>query len=173
MLAATMLFWSHAVRAQSGQEKIIQQRLERAGTLDYEPAGKAFSTGATAGSRQASVRAFAFGGRTVNAKAGDGAFHAKSFHDGRGSFRAGNFSVKPATAVDRQALSQADRTFDTRPVDVHDDRAATKSANTSRQYVNSEKPFLVPGTRQDRLDEIRDAKSLNIEQIRELLNKNR
>lgn len=37
------------VRAQSGQEKIVQEKLERSGTLEYVPAGKAFSADASSG----------------------------------------------------------------------------------------------------------------------------
>lgn len=161
-----------SVRAQSGQEKIIQQRLERAGSLDYEPAGKAFSTNASVGSRQAAVRSFAFGGRSANTKAGDGAFHARAFDDGRGSFRTEKYSVKRATAVDRLALPQADRTFATSDVPVREDRVANKSVN-SRDYVSSTKPYLIPGKRQDDIDELRRQKNLTVDQVREILNKSK
>ncbi len=161
------------VRAQSGQEKIIQERLERAGTLEYVPAGKAFSADAAVGSRRASVRSFAFGGRMVNSKAGDDAFNARSFNDGRGRFRTENYAVKQALAGDRQALPQGDRSFATRPVDVREDRAANRSLDTSRSYADSGKPFSVPGKRQETIDDLRKQKNLTVDQVREILNKNR
>ena len=161
-----------AARAQSGQEKIIQERLERSGTLSYEPAGKAFSADAAVGSRRASVRAFSFGGRIANAKNGDGAFQARKFNDGRGSFRAENYAVKQALAANRQALP-ADSAFVTRSMDVREDRAANRSLDTSRPYASSTKPFLVQGKRQDILDDEHKRKNLTIDQVRELLNKNR
>lgn len=175
VLAFFFLAMTHApvcVHAQSGQEKIIQQRLERAGSLDYEPAGKTFATTANVGSRQASVRSFAFGGRSANTKMGDGAFHARTFDDGRGSFRTDKYAVRRASAVDRQALPQADRTFATNAVPVREDRAANRSID-SRDYVNSTKPYLVPGKRQDSIDELRRQKNLTVDQVREILNKSK
>lgn len=161
-----------AARAQSGQEKIVQEKLERSGTLEYLPAGKAFSADAAVGSRGASVRAFSFGGRTANAKSGDGAFQARKFNDGRGTFRAESYAVKQASAVNRQAIP-ADSAFATRSVDVREDRAANRSLDTSRPYINTAKPFLVQGKRQDILDDQQKRKNLTIDQVRELLNKNR
>lgn len=163
-----------AAHAQSGQEKVIQERLERTGSLAYEPAGKAFSADSSFGGRQTSVRPFGFGGRTAGTKAGGGKFQARGFNDGRGSFRADNFAVRQATTGERQALSSADRSFGTRSVDVREDRAANQSLEaSSRTYASSGKPFLVPGKRQDILDDQHKQKNLTIDQVRDLLNKNR
>ena len=172
LVTASTLAVPLAARAQSGQEKIVQEKLERSGTLEYTPAGKSFSTDATFGGKQATVRPFGFMGRTANSKAGDGAYRPRTFNDGRASFRTDNFAVQKATAADRQALPQADRAFATRSVDVREDRAASRALD-SRAYVNSEKPYLVPGKRQEIFDDLRKKKNLTVDQVREILNKNR
>lgn len=56
---------------------------------------------------------------------------------------------------------------------MREDRAANRSLDTSRPYVNSGKLFLVPGKRQDSIDDLRRQKNLTIDQVREILNKNR
>ena len=162
-----------AARAQSGQEKIIQERLERTGSLAYEPAGKAFSTDASFGGRSASVHPFGFSGKTTAGKSGDGAFQARGFNDGHGSFRTDGYAVRQASAADRQALPQADQSFGTRSVDVREDRAANRTLGGVRDIVDAKKPFLVPGKRQDTIDDLRKQKNLTIDQVREILNKNR
>ena len=117
------------------------------------------------------MRSFGFVGRPADAK-GDGAYHPRSFNDGRGSFRTDNFAVQKASAPDRQALALANNTYATRAVDVREDRAAGRSLD-SRAYVNSGKPFLVPGKRQESIDDLRKQKNLTIDQVREILNKSR
>ena len=145
LVTALTLAVPPAARAQSGQEKIVQEKLERSGTLEYTPAGKAFSTNATFGGRQAAVRPFGFSGRTANTNGGDGTFQARGFNDGRGSFRTDHFAVRQATAVSKQALPEADRAYSTRAVDVREDRAASHSLD-SRAYVNSGNPSLCPAS---------------------------
>ena len=39
--------------------------------------------------------------------------------------------------------------------------------------MNSGKPFLTQGKRQDEIDDLRKQKNLTIDQVREILNKNR
>ena len=172
-VSAATLMVPRCAQAQSGQEKVIQERLERTGSLAYEPAGKAFSADASFGGRRAAVRPFGFSGKTTAGKSGDGAFPARGFNDGRGSLRTDGYAVRQASAVDRQALPQADQSFGTRSVDVREDRAANRTLGGSRAYVNSEKSFLVQGKRQDSIDDLRKQKNLTIDQVREILNKNR
>ena len=173
LVAASTSVVALSARAQSGQEKMIQERLERNGTLAYEPAGKAFSAEASIGGRSASVHSFGFGGRTATGKSGDGAFHARGFNDGRGSFRTEGYAVHQASAADRQALPQADQSFGTHAVDVREDRAANRSLGGVRDTADAKKPFLVQGKRQDTIDDLRKQKNLTIDQVREILNKNR
>ena len=156
------------------QERTLLDRIQHP-NMDLHAQGfeKSFETKASGSGRQANVHPFAFGGRTVDTKGGDGAFHARTFNDGRGNFRTENYAVKRATAVDRQALPQADRTFATGAVPVREDRMANRSMAGNRDYVDSTKPFLVPGKRQDTMDDLRTQKNLSIDEVREILNKSR
>lgn len=170
ILLAGLTLVAGTARAQQQDSKLLDRIMHPDMDLHFDGFERSFDTKASGRNKQANVRAFAFGSRTAGVR-GDGAFHSRAFNDGRGSFTTGNFAVKQATAVDRQALPQADRTFATRSVDVREDRVANKSANT-RQFVNADKPFLVPGRRQDDIDELRRQKNLSSDQIREILNKN-
>ncbi len=172
-VTAAVLTVPLSVRAQSGQEKVIQERLERTGSLAYEPAGKAFSTDASFGGRSASVHPFGFSGKTTAGKSSDGTFQARGFNDGRGSFHTEGYAVRQASTANRQALSQADQSFGTRAVDVREDRAANRTLGGVRDTADAKKPFLVPGKRQDTIDDLRKQKNLTIDQVREILNKNR
>ena len=170
--ALTLTVAAGTARAQQ-QESELERRIKHPNMdLHFEGFEKSFDTKAAGHDKQAFVRPFGFGGRSVNVK-GDGTFHAKAFNDGRGGFPAGSFAgVKPATAVDRQAMPGSDRLFATRSVDVREDRAASKPAAV-HQFVNADKPFLVPGKRQDIIDDLRQQKNLSVDQIREILNKSR
>ncbi len=158
--------------AQEQERKLLDRIMHPNMDLHFDGFERTFDTKASNRDRQAAVHPFGFGARSANMKAGDGAFHAKTFNDGRGSFTTGDFAVKPATAVDRQVVPGGDRMFATRSVDVREDRAANKTAS-NRQFVNAQKPFLVPGKRQDTIDELRQQKNLTVDQIREILNKSR
>ncbi len=154
------------------QERKLLDRIEHPNMdLHFDGFDRSFDTKASNRDRQAVVHPFGFGGRTANVKTGDGAFHARSFDDGRGGYRTEGFAVKRATAVDH-AAPLADRAFATSAVPVREDRAANKSAS-NRGYVDAAKPYLVPGKRQDTIDELRKEKNLTIDQVREILNKSK
>ena len=139
--------------------------------LHYDGFDRAFDGKAATGNRQATVRSFAFG-HAATMKTGDGAFHTRNFAGDKSGFRTDRYTTKSAALGDHSAAPQGERSFATRSVEVHDDRAAGKSSPV-RQYATAEKPFLVPGKRQDDIDELRGQKNLTIDQVRELLNKNR
>ena len=170
VLAGVSVFTARA-SAQEQERKLIDRIMHPNMELHAEGFEKSFETKASSSGKQAIVHPFAFGGRTADAKAGDGAFHARTFNDGRGSFRTENYTVKRATAADHQA-ALADRTFSTSAVAVREDRLANRSVS-SRDYVSSTKPFLVPGKRQDTIDELRTSKNLSIDEVREILNKSK
>ena len=156
--------------AQEQERKLLDRIMHPNMELHAEGFSKSFEGKASNNDRQASVHPFAFG-HSANLKGGDGAFHPKTFSDGRGTFRTESFAVRRATAVDHPA-ALADRTFATGGFPVREDRAANQSADT-RQYVDATKPYLVPGKRQDTIDDLRKQKNLTIDQVREILNKNR
>lgn len=169
---AGMAFGANRVCAQEQERKLLDRIQHPNMDLHAQGFEKSFETKASNRDQQAAVHPFLYGGRTAGTKTGDGMFHTRSYDDGRGSFRTDNFTVKRAAAADRQALAQADRTYATSPLSVREDRAAGKLANT-RDYVNSTKPYLVPGKRQDTIDDLRRQPNLSVDQVREILNKSR
>ncbi len=159
--------------AQEQERKLLDRIQHPNMELHAEGFEKSFEAKASGSGKQAAVHPFAFGGRTADPKGGDGALHARAFNDGRGSFRTENYTVKRATAVDEPALAQGNRTFSTSAVAVRADRLANRSALDGRNSVNPAKPFLVPGKRQDAIDELRTQKNLSIDEVREILNKSK
>ncbi len=167
LVAAAGAFASEA-SAQQQERKFIDRIMHPDMTLHAEGFEKSFETKASASDRPAAVRPFAFGGRTAST----GGFNARAFNDGRGTFRTDGFAVKRATLAD-QHDPLADRGFATSAVPVREDRLANKSLGGDRAYVDSTKPYLVPGKRQDMMDDLRKQKNLSIDQIRDILNKNK
>ena len=161
-----------SVRADAQQqERKLLDRIEHPDrTLHAEGFDKAFATNGPVGDKQASVRSFAFGGKTATLKAGDGAFHARSFASGRDGFRTDSFTVKHAAVADRE-VAQADHPFATKALPVREDPLAHKSTPYDRPYVNASKPYLIPGRRQDTIDDLRQQKNLSVDEVRDILNK--
>ncbi len=150
------------------QERSLRDRIERP-NMDLHATGfeKTFTPGASGLDKAASVKTFGFS-RAATTK-GDGSFSTHSFNSS--PFKTGVFSTRKSGLTDRGA-AQSDRTFDTKTMAVHEDRAAGKTA-PSQMYQPSDKPFISHGRRQDEIDELRRQKDLSIDQVREILNKNK
>ena len=158
-----------SARAQQ-QESGLLDRIEHPDrTLKNSMADKQFSTSSSVSGKQAEVRPFIFG-RSSTFRTGDGTYNTRPFR-GKNSFRTDAYATHTA-ATGNQGFSQTNKSFDTKSVDVHADRAANKAAPV-QAYAQGEKPFLGRGTRQDTIDELRKQKDLTIDQVRELLNKNK
>ena len=140
-------------------------------TLAYSPADKQFGTASAAGNRQATVHAFAFShGATL--RSGDGVFRTHGY-GGKDEFRTQDYSTRVSPASS-QGFSQTDKTFGTKSVEGKEDRAANKTLITGRgEDTDSGKPFLGHGKRQEYIDDLRRQKNLTIDQVREILNKNK
>ena len=159
-----------SARAQQ-QESGLLDRIEHPDrTLKNSMADKQFSTSSSVSGKQAAVRPFIFG-RSSTFHTGDGTYNTRPFR-GKDNFRTEAFTTHAASAGN-QGFSQTNKSFDTKTVDVHEDRAANKAAPV-QEYAQGEKPFLGRGKRQDSIDDItRKQKDLTIDQVRELLNKNK
>ena len=170
-VAAVCLLASEAGAQQPQvQEPGLLDRLEHPDrTLHYSPADKEFSVSSNGTDKKAAVGSFAFS-HPATLRVGDGAFHPSAF-SGADSFRTRDFSTRAAFDTTR-AFTQTDKQFGTKGFDVREDRAANKSV-AIRGYVPAEKPFLGRGRRQDSIDELRKQKNLSIDQVREILNKNK
>ena len=96
--------------------------------------------------------------------------HPDSFAAGRDSFRTDSFTVKRAVAADREA-AVADHTFATKTMPVRENPLAHKTTPYDRPYVTASKPYLIPGKRQDAIDELRTQKNLSVDDVRSILNR--
>ena len=169
ILAGSMWIVSSATAQQ--QEHGLLDRLEHPDrTLHYSPSDKQFSTSSTVNGKQATVRPFLFGQSTAALHAGDGAFSTRAFH-GKDGYRTDAFATR-ATPTATQGFGQTNKTFATKTMDVHEDRAANK-AMAVQEYSAGGKLFQGRGTRQDTIDDLRKQKNLTVDQVREILNKNK
>lgn len=155
-----------SARAQQQEGGVMDRILHPDRTLAFEGADKQFATSASFGGKQATVKTFAFS-KTANLKGGDGSFNTKAFAQ-KDRFQTKDFTYR--TTATTKNFAQTDKTFGTKTMDVKEDRAANKSAPIS-EYVPGEKPYLGRGKRQDDFDDLYHQKNLNIDQVRQLLNK--
>ncbi len=144
-------------------------------TLRFEPGRQAFGgTGRATFEKPAAVRTFSF-----SRPAAVGTFATRPYSG------AGNFRTRAAAGADRQGLNAVSRSradgitgrgpFAARALPVRADPAATRTFATRAATAGGAAPrrFAVPGKRQEALDEQSRARPMTIEEVRELLNKNR
>jgi len=163
--------WTVSSAAAQQQERGLLDRLEHPDrTLHYSPSDKQFSTSSTVSGKQASVRPFLFGQSTAVLRGGDGTFSTRAFH-GKDGYRTDAFAAHAVTAAG-QGFGQTNKTFATKTMDVREDRAANKTLAV-QEYSAGEKLFMGRGTRQDTIDDLRKQKNLTVDQVREILNKNK
>ena len=169
VFAFTGCWFATAACAQQ-QESGFLDRLDHPDrTLHYSPADKPFEVSSSVTGHEAAVRPFAFS-RPATLRAGDGVFSTHAF-TGKDSFRTKEFATRTATTTGH-GFAQTDKSFSTKGFDVREDRAANKTMPI-RDYAPAGKPYLIPGKRQDSIDELRKQKNLTVDQVRELLNKSR
>ncbi len=156
------------VAAAQEQERSLRDRIERP-NMDLHASGFEKTFTPTTASIDKPVPVHAFGSARAAGIKGDGPFHTGLF--GTSRIKTPAFGTKKFSQADRGAV-QTDRTYDSKTVDVREDRAANKSVEL-RNYQSSDQPFISHGKRQDDFDELRRQKQLSIEQVRELLNKSK
>ena len=160
-----------SARAQQQESGFLDRINNPDRTLHYSPADKQFAVASSAANKQAVVRPFAFS-RPATLRAGDGAFGTKAY-DAQNAFRTKDFATHADPGVGK-SFAQTDKLFSTKGFDVHEDRAANKSlAAPIHEYAPFDKPFLGRGRRQDSIDDLRKQKNLTVDQVREILNKNK
>ena len=163
--------WTASSAVAQQQEHGLLDRLEHPDrTLHYSPSDKQFSTSSAVGGKEAAVRPFLFGRSAAALRAGDGAFSTHAFH-GKDGYHADAFATHAAPAAG-QGFVQTNKTFGTKTMDVREDRAANQTMPV-QEYSPGEKLFLERGKRQDTIDELRRQKNLTVDQVREILNKNK
>ena len=174
VFALLILVCGETLRAQEQEPGVTSRMMNRWDhpdlTLRYEDADRKYSAPASVGGKQAAVRPFPFV-HAASSGGGDGVFRTRNFDPSAKGYQTAGFASKTAAVAGHAGYSGTDKTYAVRAVAVHEDRAAGKTMNT-RAYVNSDKPFLGRGKRQDTIDDMRNSKQMTIDQVRELLNKN-
>ncbi len=158
------------------QEDGILSKVKQGGSANRESfafadADKNFGTASAAGSRQARVKSYNFGGKS-SIFGGDGTFRTKGFSNPKdGGYRTDGYATKASALSQRNSFAQSDRTFGTKSMDVREAPSANKTLAV-KSYTQADTTYTGRGKRQDFLDErTQEAKNLTSDQIRDLLNK--
>ncbi len=140
-------------------------------TVKFELADKPFSTGGGAiNNKTANVKAFAFS-KSANLRDG---FHTKNFTGAKG-FSTQAYAGNKDASVAKRSFGETDRGYATHDLaGVHEARDAGKTMAT-REYTaaTGKEPFVPHGKSQGTIDALMQEKNLTIDQVRELLNKNK
>lgn len=138
-------------------------------TLKFDPAEKQFSAGGAINDKTAAVKAFAFS-KSANVREG---FRTQKF-SGAKSFGTKDYAGSKDAAIAKRRFAQADRPYGTRDFTVRDALEANKSL-VVKTYANAslKEPYVPRGKSQGTIDSLMEDKNLDIDQVRELLNKNR
>ena len=166
-VAISLAIFAQTAAAQE-QERSLRDRIERPNmSMTAQGFEKTFTPSAGGLNKTASVRSFGFG-RAATTK-GDGAFRTKGYASN--GYQTSDFSTKKSPLTDR-GVAESERAYGTKAMPVSEDRAVGKTANT-RAAQTTDRPFISHGKRQDEIDELRRQKQLSIDQVREILNKNK
>src|SRR5438270_1776827 len=160
LLIVTFLFQMITASAQEQERKLIDRLLKPDTTLQNPQQTKSFSQQRTPSTRSSATRSFYIAERNLS----------KNFLADRQfattNYSSRNFETKAATQMKVQKTS----TFSTRAVQ-HVSTASSGSKSFSTRDFSSTRPFLVRGKSQKSLDAKHHP--LTIEEVRELLNKNK
>ena len=164
---------AHAQKQEEGiLAKVRGSKPANSEAFEFAGAGKTFGTAAMVGSKQATVKSFAFSSKS-SLYGGDGKFRSKAFNNPRDDgFRTAAYGVKASQVSQRNSFAQGDKLFATDSASgIREAPAAGRSANT-RAFVLPNRPYEWHGKRQDTLDAVyKNNPTLNIDQIRDLLNR--
>jgi hypothetical protein len=160
------------------QEKVMTDHIDRRPmserldnpdlTLKSAFADRGFTAGGKFNTdKSATIREFPFV-RSANGREG---FRTKDFAGSKG-FRTKDFAGNKPAREGGKTFAQTDKSYGTKTFDVREDRMANKTYGT-RDFVPGEKTTAPNGKRQDTIDAMMEKKNLTIDEVRELLNKNR
>ena len=140
-------------------------------TLHAEGFDKSFSSSAVNEKKSFVTRLFGGGSRTATPLAKGGSFQAKPFISGKEGFQTKSFATK-GSALTGRTDSRLDRTFGTKTMAVHENPNAHKAFAVG-SYGPANTPFVPEGKRQEDFDELRRQKNLTIDEVRNLLNRDK
>ncbi len=157
---------THRAQAQAQESGLLNRIDHPDRTLAFPLTNKLFGKTSAYKNKEAYVKPFAYGKSASIAD--DGKFRTNSFVSS--TYRSKDFGFRD-NSPGKKDFGQTNKLFDTKSVDVRDARDASKTlAVRSFGTGNS---FSVRGKRQDTYDEMLKRKKLSIEEVRELLNKNK
>lgn len=138
-------------------------------TLKFDPAEKQFSARGAINNKTAAIKPFAF---SKSAYVRDG-FRTEKFA-GAKSFGTKDYAGSKDAAIAKRTFGQADRPYGTRDFTVRDALEANKAlAVKTYNTPNLKEPYVIHGKSQGAIDTLMADKNLDIDQVRELLNKNK
>ncbi len=138
-------------------------------TLKFDPAEKQFSAGGAINNKTANTKTFAF---SKSAYVRDG-FRTQKFTGGK-DFGTKEYTGSKDAAIAKRTFAQADHPYGTRDFTVRDAMEANKGlAVKTYSNPNLKDPFVPHGKSQGTIDTLMEDKNLDIDQVRELLNKNK
>lgn len=137
-------------------------------TKNFSPSERQFGVGAASNDKKAAIKPFAFS-KSANVRDG---FRTRNFA-GAKLFGTKEYAGNKDAAVAKRTFGQTDRAFATRDVAVRDAPEASKTMGV-KTYTNTKEPRSWPrGKSQGYYDDLLARKNLDIDQVRELLNKNK
>ena len=166
--ALTLLLAPRNAQAQNQESGLLDRIDHPDRTLAFPLTNKSFGKTAAFKDKQAYTRSYTMG-KTATL-AGDGAFRTKAYGDSS-AYKAKTFAMNDGSYAGKRSFAQTNKLFDTRRVDGRDARDATNTL--AGRAFDSHEPFSIQGKRQDTYDEMLKRKKLSIEEVRELLNKNK
>lgn len=165
--ALALFLVPRGARAQNQESGLLDRINHPDQTLAFPLTNKNFGKTAAFKDKQAYTHSFTLG--KTSTIAGSGAFQTKSYEGS--AYKTKEFALRDGGNTGTKAFAQTNKLFDTRSVDVRDARDANKSLAV--HAYDSREPFSIQGKRQDTYDEMLKRKKLSIEEVRELLNKNK
>lgn len=181
LILAFLLVGSRVGWAQVQERKLADRIMKPDYTQSYDVRKSSFGTDRTVGSKKASVKDFQYDQR-FNAKT----FESKSFWGSRPSWLGGKkFATAEASTKGMYEIPNAQKPYSTKESPVKEAREASKTMETKpSMYAN--RGFIGKGRSQDRFDLEKgvpkgnesigyngDLKTMTIDDIRTLLNKNK
>ena len=162
------LGWLLAARGALAQDHFGTNRPDY--SLHADGFDKSFSASAVGEKKSFVARLFG-GSRTATPLAKGGSFQARPFVSGKEGFQTKSFATKGSLLTGRTD-SRLNRTFGTKSVAVRENTNAHKAFATS-SYGPADTQFVPEGKRQEDFDELRRQKNLTIDEVRNLLNRDK
>ena len=163
--AGSLLPGASTASAQKQEPGLLDRINNPDRTLAFPLTDKSFNKTTSFKNKEAYVKPYLAKGANL---AGDGSFQTRGFVSS--AYKAKAFDVRDG-AVGQKSFGQNNKLFDTASYDVRTARDANKDAAV--RAFDLHEPFAVKGKRQDTYDDLLKRKKLSIEEVRELLNKNK